>query len=177
MKKKLIISLSGLVVVLLTFSLTGSALAERIDFSELPSPVQGFIGQVIALNPANFGEAPKYYDLLVKKVQTGSGKGAYQPGDIVTAKPYGHKWSSTEKQNFWIVKMYLTETQVQELTSPKQRPLSPEELKERGIDEGEAEEEMETVARRKYHIPPEAIEQLKEGGIIKKDFIKERDTN
>ncbi|MGM0482367.1 MAG: hypothetical protein ACQEP6_00680 [Patescibacteria group bacterium] len=174
MKKKIIYSSLAVLVILVAFSITGTALGERIDFSELPGPMQAFMGEVIALNPAGPGEAPRYYDLLIKKVKTGSGSGAYRAGDIVTAREYGSKWSSAEKNNFWIVKMYLTEAQVQELLSPQTEPIPEEEKKE--MDEEFLDEEEERMtARRKYYIPPEALEQLKEGGMISKGYVKERE--
>lgn len=85
-------------------------------------------------------EDAQEYELLVKKVQTGSGAGAYQPGDIVAIKPAGYQWSAGERNNFDIVKIILTPRQAEELLRPKE-PW------------GKGEENMPVIeARRKYYI-------------------------
>ena len=169
MKKKVVLTLGGIMIVLTLFSFTGNALAERIDFSMLPHAVQAFMGKIIALNPAGPGESPRYYDVLVKKQDTGSGSGAYRAGDVVAVRPYGHEWSHNEKNSFWIVKMYLTETQIQALTAPKEEPVPEEEL-----EDDEYQEMMRMISRRELYIPPEVIEQLKAGGIMPKNVLRER---
>lgn len=175
MKRKLIFTLIALIISTALFSLTGTALAERVDFSWLPSPLQTFMGEIIALNPAGPGESPRYYDLLIKKVDTGTGPSAYRAGDIVTAREHGHEWSHNEKANFWIVKMYLTETQVEELTSSEMEPVPQDELEEDMVLEDMDEVDvMRTKARRKYRIPPEAVESLKEGKLIRRTYAEEK---
>ena len=171
MKRKIIYALAILITLTTLFSFTGAALAERVDFSRLPSPLQTFMGQIIALNPAGPGETTRYYDLLIKKVDTGSGAGAYRAGDIVVARPHGHEWSYNEKNNFWIVKMYLTETQAQALTESEMERIPEDELEE-GM---EVEMDMmRTKARRKYRVPPEAVEDLREGKLIRKNLAVEK---
>ncbi len=98
----------------------------------------------------------KTYELLIKKTQTGEGKGAYEPGDIIMIKEQGYNWSSSERQNFSIVKMELTENQLEQLTKPKQK------------DTGQKDENgnpiIEQEKRRKYQI--DNIEEKDSGEIV-----------
>jgi len=55
------------------------------------------------------------YELLVK-VEDGVG---YKEGDIVMVKPAGFIWGRTEKENFLIVKAYLTKTESEEIMKPE----------------------------------------------------------
>ena len=171
-KRKVIFTITGLFLVTGLFSLTGEALAERVDLSWLPSSLQTFMGQIIALNPAGEGEVLRYYDLLIKKTDNGDDPASYRSGDIVAARPHGHEWSHSERQNFWIVKMYITETQMKELTSPKRERVVRDESDRELSDPDEVQ--FETVMRRKYRIPPQALEQLKEGKLIRQNYAKEK---
>lgn len=166
MKKKLITTTIIIFIALGTLSFTGTALGERISFEKLPQGVQKFIGGVIALNPAGPGEAPQYYDLLIKKTTTGEGKGAYQAGDIIAARPTTAKWSKSERQNFWIVKMYLAPSQAKELVKPKTKPTESEQPPE--------EQEPETLKRRKYYIPVENLEKVENEELVKKEIIRSK---
>lgn len=169
MKKAKKITIAVVFILILglgTLSLAGPALGERISFDKLPPSLQAFVGQVIALNPAGPGEAPQYYDVLIKKTQTGSGSGAYKAGDIVTVRKTPAHWSSAERNNFWIVKMYLTPEQAQSLTEPLKKQVDSNK-------KGAPEEEM--VSRRKHYIPPQAIKQLQEGEILPQGELQERE--
>lgn len=103
-------------------------------------PIERKIPDIMGIEFTLPWEEKQEYELLVKKVQTGSGPGAYQPGDIVAIKPAGYVWASGEIANFDIVKLELTERQVEELLRPKEA----KEKDESGTPEIEA--------RRKYYI-------------------------
>ncbi len=142
------------------------AFGERIKFNELPGAVIDAILGIIKQNPAKPGETAQIYELLIKKAQTGTGAGAYQEGDIVAVKPLGHEWSAGEIQNFWIVRMELTETQAEELMKPKE--------KETGEKDEAGQPVMEMEARRKYYISPEMLRETETGQKLNKDEIKEK---
>ncbi len=154
--------LTGFIII--AFLFTSVAFGERIKFSELPKGIQAAILQFLKLHPGE-GEQVQTYELLIKKVQTGLGKGAYQAGDIVAAELEGRKWSPAERQNFWIVKMELTSSQAEALT--------------KGIEvqtgEGpDGEPIMETQARRKYYLPVEEIKNQPKKALIDRNAVRER---
>lgn len=142
------------------------AFGERIKFNELPGAVIDAILGIIRQNPAKPGEPAQTYELLIKKAQTGTGAGAYREGDIVAIKPLGHEWSAGEIQNFWIVRMELTETQAEELMKPKE--------KETGKKDESGLSVMEMEARRKYYINPEILQKAEKGEELRMEDVKER---
>ncbi|MCK9555385.1 DUF2341 domain-containing protein [bacterium] len=73
------------------------------------------------------GERPgtRLYDLLIKvgdNVSADSGEDAvasFKNGDIVIVRPAGHKWGAQEKRKFLIVRVYLTDEEVKDITQEK----------------------------------------------------------
>lgn len=100
------------------------------------------ISFVFAANPT--------YELLIKKNQTGtSATGAYEVGDIIMIKPEGYNWSSAERQNFYYVKIQLSQGQLKQFVNVKER------------DTGEVDENgepiMELQKRRKYNLDVQGL--------------------
>ncbi|MCP4649725.1 MAG: DUF2341 domain-containing protein [PVC group bacterium] len=67
------------------------------------------------------------YDLLIKVGDNShrdpkKDANAYKDGDIVVVKPTGHTWGASEKKEFLIVQVQLTESEAKTLTRPKQIP-------------------------------------------------------
>lgn len=150
--------------IIIVFLFTSVAFGERIEFSELPQKIQAAILQFLKLHPGE-GEQIQTYELLIKKIATGSGKGAYQAGDIVAAELEGRKWSSAERQNFWIVKMELTSSQAKALTKG---------IEVQTGEDPDGEPIMETQARRKYYIPAEEIKNQSEKALIDRNIVEEK---
>ncbi|MDD5643967.1 MAG: hypothetical protein PHO00_00765, partial [bacterium] len=73
------------------------------------------------------GERPgtKLYDLLIKVGdnvslnQQEDAVASFKNGDIVIVRPSGHRWGAQEKRKFLIVKVYLTEEEVKDITQEK----------------------------------------------------------
>ncbi|MFA5039464.1 MAG: DUF2341 domain-containing protein [Candidatus Omnitrophota bacterium] len=69
--------------------------------------------------------ARQLYELLIKIGDTKIAnadtdkRAAYKEGDIVMIRPAGHPWGAQEREQFVIIKAYLTEREADELMSPK----------------------------------------------------------
>ncbi|MBU4332312.1 hypothetical protein KKD20_04280 [Patescibacteria group bacterium] len=152
------------VVLLVVVATASYTFGERINFADLPffirDRIAAIIGSIIS------GEKIQTYELLIKKVQTGVGEGAYQGGDIVAIKPLGHQWSSGEIQNFWIVRMDLTPSQAEELLKPKERPT--------GENDEAGQPIMKMEARREYYIDPEILRETEAGQKLNKNIIEKK---
>jgi len=89
----------------------------------------------------------KLYELLMKKYDTTvregeDDSGAYKRGDIVMIKPKGHLWGVSERRNFVIVEVYLTEQEREDLMKPETKLVRSEDGKP----------VFETVRRRKHRL-------------------------
>lgn len=81
-------------------------------------------------------------------------------GDVLLAQKEGHKWSNTEKVNYLILKMELSEEEADKLTSPKEKRIKfkdlPAEEQEALKKEGrEDEPRTERLIAREYRIKME----------------------
>lgn len=161
--KKLLITITFALAISVFFS--WRTFGEVIPFSELPLKLQAGILRLLGQTPAQPEEGTQIYELLIKKTQTGTGEGAYQAGDIVSARPKGHNWSAGEINNFWIVRMILTPSQAEALVQAKEIVT--------GVDEN-GEEIKELLARRKYYIEPELLEGADGRKGMNVETVKER---
>jgi len=89
----------------------------------------------------------KLYELLMKKHDTAvkegeDDSGTYKRGDIVIIKPKGHLWGASEKRNFVIVEVYLTEREKEDFMKPETELVRSEDGKP----------VFETVKRRKHRL-------------------------
>lgn len=98
------------------------------------------------------GERPgtRLYDLLIKvgdSVSADSNEDAvasFKNGDIVIVRPAGHKWGAQEKKKFLIVRVYLTDEEVKDITQEKKI--------ETGKFDRSGNPIMKTVGRRKNKV-------------------------
>jgi len=89
----------------------------------------------------------KLYEVLMKKQDTvvtegEDDSGAYRKGDIVMIKPKGHLWGASERRNFVIVEVYLTEQEREDFMKPETKLVRSED----------GQPAFETVRRRKHRL-------------------------
>jgi len=99
-----------------------------LDGVEVHEEEEALIEEAIDLG--KFIEAGKrpgttLYDVLIKLGDNHSldseedARACYKHGDIVVVRPAGHLWGAEERKRFLIIQVYLTGTEVQEITRPK----------------------------------------------------------
>ncbi|MFC1701107.1 hypothetical protein ACFLZ0_03165 [Patescibacteria group bacterium] len=107
------------------------------------------------------GHITRTYEMLIKKSSTGVGSGAYEAGDIIMIKPEGYNWSSSERNNFYIVKVRLIRQQTRILDDPK--------VKITDMTDKDGNYITETEFRRKYKVGN--VRYLNNGDFITMDDI------
>ncbi len=100
-------------------------------------------------------------------------------GDVLMVQAADHKWSTTEKVSYLILKMKLTEEQVAKLTGPEEREIKLKELsdEERSRIEEEGREDeprMETLRARAYQIDMSEFEGFEPLDLLKGQPYKDK---
>lgn len=76
-------------------------------------------------------------------------KNSLKRGDVIIVRPEGHEWSGTEYKSYLLVKMELTEKDLEKLLVPLEGEI--------GKDEKTGEAKKETVIARRYKIDLDKI--------------------
>jgi hypothetical protein len=108
-----------------------------------------------------------YEALVMPKDQTNpdpkeDARSSLKAGDVIGIFPEGHVWSDTERQSYLLLKLTLSDSEVQELTQPQTKPSGSPTSEESGGPPSDAKalagKQEETVRARAYRLKIETLQ-------------------